>query len=249
MTTENQEKMLRFMIEKTGQAIIKVSGISMLPVLREGDDLQIEIREKYTIGDILVYNYNGDGLLVHRLIGESDALMCKGDNAFRIEKISKDKVIGRVAFVNGKKVDKWDRWKIEMSLKIGKSLLELKNLESVKNTALYQMYVSLVLREQLDIKVCSHNMCQCFVLEHEQYRCLCTTPNGKQVEYTGIDAVIVFCAIEEKPIQNFIEDVFKYFIYADFTMINKVYYRICSMVEDQTIIIRCYVSEETSKKY
>ena len=56
MTKDNQEKVLKFMLEKTGQAIIKVRGISMLPTLSEGDDLKIENSAKYDAGDILVYN-------------------------------------------------------------------------------------------------------------------------------------------------------------------------------------------------
>lgn len=238
MTTETQEKVLRFMLKKTGHAMIKVRGISMLPVLKEGDDIQIAACEKYAVGDILVYNYNGEGLLVHRLLGEADVFVCKGDNAFRIEKIGKDEVLGKVTFINGERADKWELWKVDLSLKIGKSLLQLKNLESVKNSSLYQMYATLVLKEQTNIKVSCSNTCKSFVLEDEKCKCLCVTSNGKQIEYTGIDAVIIFFAIQEKQLQSFVEDVLQYFTYGTYIMKDEVYYRMWVLVEDQIIVLK-----------
>lgn len=121
MTKDNQEKVLKFMLEKTGQAIIKVRGISMLPTLSEGDDLKIENSAKYDAGDILVYNYNGEGLLVHRLLREDSVLVCKGDNAFRFEKISRDEVIGKVTFINEKKLKNGKRGKLVFHLKWGRA--------------------------------------------------------------------------------------------------------------------------------
>lgn len=238
MTTSNQEKVLRFMLKNTGQAMIKVSGISMLPVLKEGDDLQIESFDKYVVGDILVYNYKGEGLLVHRLLVAADDFMCKGDNAFRIEKISKDEAIGKVVLVNGVRTGKWEPWKVELSLKIGKSLLQLKNLEYVKSSSLYQMYATFILNEQLNIKVGCANICVSFVFDGEQYKCSCITPSGEPIKYTGVNAVIIFCAIQEKPIRNFVEEVLKYFVDTDFNMRDNVYYRICVLIENQTIVIK-----------
>ena len=45
-----------------------VIGVSMNPILKEGDKLTVARCEDYEIGDILVYLYKHDELLVHRLL-------------------------------------------------------------------------------------------------------------------------------------------------------------------------------------
>lgn len=238
MTNENQEKVLRFMLEKTGQAMIKVRGISMLPVLREGYDLKIENSEKYDAGDILVYNYKGEGLLVHRLLKKDDGLVCKGDNAFRFEKIRQDEVIGKVLLINGEKVKKWEAWKIGLSLEIGKVFLKLKNLECVKNTSLYSLYATLVLGNQLNPNVFCSERYESAFFENSEYKCICCLSEGNVKEYCGIDGIIVFCAIRKKSIQSFLDDVFGYFNNIDCNLKDEVYFRLCVLVANQIITIK-----------
>lgn len=241
MTKDNQEKVLKFMLEKTGQAIIKVRGISMLPTLSEGDDLKIENSAKYDAGDILVYNYNGEGLLVHRLLREDSVLVCKGDNAFRFEKISRDEVIGKVTFINEKKAKKWEAWKISFSFEVGKSFSKLKDLECVKNSLLYSLYATLVLEEQLNLNVMCSDTYESVVFDNSEYKCICCSSGGDIKEYCGIDGVIVFCAIREKPMRSFLDDVFGYLANVDSTLENEVYFRLCTLIENQTIIMKCLI--------
>ena len=241
MTKDNQEKVLKFMLEKTGQAIIKVRGISMLPILREGDNLKIENSEKYDVGDILVYNYNGEGLLVHRFLREDGVLVCKGDNAFRFEKISQDEVIGKVTFINGEKAKKWEAWKISLSFEIGKSFSKLNDLEGVKNSSLYSLYATLVLEEQLNLNVMCYDTYKSVIFDSSQYKCICYSSGGNIKEYCGIDGVIIFCAILKKPMQSFLDDIFGYFTNADCALKNKVYFRLCTLVENQTIVMKCLI--------
>ena len=100
METVMQIKILSAM-KKTGKPFdLTVTGFSMNPMLYEGDIVTISPKspdDTYNIGDILVFVYNSDELLVHRLIEIKNGIYyCKGDNALRMEKISADQIIGKV---------------------------------------------------------------------------------------------------------------------------------------------------------
>lgn len=69
---------------------LNVDGTSMLPTLHPGDSIEICSKDDYTIGDILVFFYKNDTVLVHRLLKiENRRYFCKGDNSFRLEDIEK----------------------------------------------------------------------------------------------------------------------------------------------------------------
>ena len=100
METAMQIKILIAMKKAVKPFDLTVTGFSMNPVLYEGDIAAISPMnsdDTYNIGDILVFVYNRDELLVHRLIEiKGDMYYCKGDNALRMEKISADQIIGKV---------------------------------------------------------------------------------------------------------------------------------------------------------
>ncbi|MBQ8388601.1 MAG: PqqD family peptide modification chaperone [Clostridia bacterium] len=91
-------------------ADITVVGISMEPLLKEGDIIRIEKASNYVIGDILVFTYKGE-LLVHRLIkAEKNKFFCKGDNSFRLEDIEKEGILGKVTLLNGEELPPMPEW-------------------------------------------------------------------------------------------------------------------------------------------
>jgi hypothetical protein len=74
---------------------------SMNPVLFDGDIITIQKQNDYRVGDVLVYPYYGEGLLIHRLLRKSGNMMhCKGDNSFRIEEVDISQVVGKAVSVN-----------------------------------------------------------------------------------------------------------------------------------------------------
>lgn len=80
---------------------LTVSGVSMLPVLHDGDTITVCRKDCYEIGDIMAFFYKQDELLVHRLLKiEGDRYFCKGDNAFRLEDICEEQILGAVLFEN-----------------------------------------------------------------------------------------------------------------------------------------------------
>ena len=76
---------------------VSVSGSSMEPILYEGERVTVLPQVAYEVGDILVYYYKQEGLLVHRLLKIQDSrYFCKGDNALRLEDVDREEIIGAV---------------------------------------------------------------------------------------------------------------------------------------------------------
>ena len=85
-------------LKRTGKPFdLTVTGISMNPVLYESDIVTISPEAAYNIGDILVFVYNQNEMLLHRLIEIKDEIYYfKGDNALRMEKALFDQISGKV---------------------------------------------------------------------------------------------------------------------------------------------------------
>ena len=99
MKTKNtmQFLVLKKKLEKSSHIKITVDGISMLSQLMPGDIVKIKNSNQYSIGDILVFEYEDEGLKIHRLLKvKNEKYYCKGDNSFRLECINKNQVVGKV---------------------------------------------------------------------------------------------------------------------------------------------------------
>ncbi len=95
---DNRESLLRVILKKNDTNKIHVKGISMLPTLKEGDCVNVRKEETYKVGDIIVYFYKEEGLLIHRIVGQKgpDKYLCRGDNSRRLEHVQYDNVVGKV---------------------------------------------------------------------------------------------------------------------------------------------------------
>jgi signal peptidase len=93
---------LLFILSKTKNPFkLRMRGSSMGPILHDGDTIVVCQKDGYSVGDILVYRYKENELLIHRLLKiEGDRYFCKGDSAFRLEDISQEQIIGAVITKN-----------------------------------------------------------------------------------------------------------------------------------------------------
>ena len=108
---------LNAMMKYKGSCDITIQGTSMEPILHAGESYTLTKQEKYTVGDILVYEYKNEGLLAHRLLKiERNRYFCKGDNSFRLEDITEDQIIGKIETVDPNNTSEF----IEASYKISK---------------------------------------------------------------------------------------------------------------------------------
>ena len=92
---------LIFMYSKSHEPFqMMVSGLSMYPVLNEGDIITVCRKRDYKIGDIIVFQYKDNSFLVHRLLKiQNGRFFCKGDNSFRMEDVEKDRIVGYVLLI------------------------------------------------------------------------------------------------------------------------------------------------------
>lgn len=142
-------KCLPSILQSKKKIEISVVGISMNPTLVEGDVVTIEQSDEYKKGDIIVFNYKNEGLLIHRLVKLDFRCFCKGDNAFRLEDITYNQIIGKAVLVNGKPIEPWDEWKIDLSYAVNREFFKAHyDKEKTKKTAVYKLYASLILREE-----------------------------------------------------------------------------------------------------
>lgn len=87
-------------MRKGDSVTVTSKGTSMFPVLQENDTLIVQRADDYKIGDVLVYDYKEEGLLVHRLLQIRDGkYFCKGDNSYRLEEVEEEAVCGKVDYV------------------------------------------------------------------------------------------------------------------------------------------------------
>lgn len=133
------------------RADIAVTGVSMLPALREGDTVTLAACPEYEIGDILVYSYEEDGLLIHRLLFQKGGrYYCKGDNAFRLESVGRDQVIGRVTAVNGRPMEPCPERLVMLSLQVSRAFRECGyDVEKTKQTDSYRFYQKTILNNEV----------------------------------------------------------------------------------------------------
>lgn len=142
-------------LAKAGKTVtITVTGHSMAPLLQAGDCIDIRREEAYTVGDIVVFVYLDGELLVHRIVGmEGETLLCKGDNAFRLEPILNRQIIGRVLTARRRERTLpttysrfWTRLLCSLSLKIGRHFSRQGDVGKTRATTLYKLYARLFLR-------------------------------------------------------------------------------------------------------
>lgn len=100
---ETWVELIRERLPQQKEFTFRIKGDSMLPILKEGDVVNVIVcQEKdYKVGDILVFPYKKEGFIIHRLLRMTNGrYFCKGDNAFRLEDISGQDIIGRVNLLN-----------------------------------------------------------------------------------------------------------------------------------------------------
>ena len=137
------------MMKSNRELNLRVSGSSMEPTLFAGDIIHI-VSGEYEIGDILVFKYKYDELLVHRYVGmKNNRFICKGDNAFRLEDVDEGAIIGKVDVIkcDGKTflLPKFPISLVEKSEEIGKLFRKNKyNSAATKSESIYKEFCTAI---------------------------------------------------------------------------------------------------------
>lgn len=140
-----------FLQAARGQAIeITVTGASMNPTFCEGDKITARREENYNVGDILVFLYKHEALLVHRLLKISDGrYFCKGDNAFRLEDVTIDRIVGKVILLNGRALTPCPPHLVELSYMVSRAFRKAGyNIGLTKQSGIYRFYKKYFIKEE-----------------------------------------------------------------------------------------------------
>lgn len=143
-------KILRSQLSRNIDADISVTGVSMEPSLYAGDVVTIRRCESYDVGDILVFIYKNDELLIHRLLRIKDQrYFCKGDNAFRLEDVLYEQILGKVVKVNGKDVSPVAPQQIELSYMVNRAFRKSGyRVDETKKSGIYRFYQKYITKEE-----------------------------------------------------------------------------------------------------
>lgn len=131
---------------------ISVSGYSMQPLINDGDMILLTYSPKYVVGDVIVFEYEGN-ILVHRILKiDNGYVCCKGDNSFRLEKVAFSEIIGKVESVNGEKLNPISIELINLSYCIGCDFENNKSIEKTKKQGNYKKYQELMEHKKVNCK-------------------------------------------------------------------------------------------------
>ena len=119
-----------------------VNGVSMQPTLFAGDSIKVNQEKEYHKGDILVFFYKNNTIIVHRLLYfQNNMYYCKGDNSFRIEDVLKEQIIGKVISINGNNVPYCSPDLITLSYMVNRAFRKSGyNTEITKKNGIYLFY-------------------------------------------------------------------------------------------------------------
>lgn len=149
MNPKQNFQLLSVILKQKGKVEITVSGISMFPTLVDGDLITIIPYPEYFPGDILVYTYRNEGLLVHRLLQKKNLYYCKGDNAFRTEHIPQNRILGKVTMVNNIPLTQWQQWQIDLSYTVGQIFIRCHYDPIITmQSDIYKLYSAIIFRKE-----------------------------------------------------------------------------------------------------
>ena len=128
---------------------VQVDGTSMEPTMISGDVVSIQPQEAYLPGDVIVFIYKNNCLLIHRLLKiRNNRYFCKGDNSFRLEDISFDQILGKATYVNGILLKPWQSELIDLSYMVNRTFRNSKyNVDKTKESGIYRFYNKYINRQ------------------------------------------------------------------------------------------------------
>lgn len=182
---------LLFAQTRAGKTIeICVTGTSMNPTLYENDVVSVMKSDTYEIGDILVFVYKNNELLVHRLLDiQKEKYFCKGDNSFRLEDIINDQIIGKI--IN---IPPCPKRLVYLSYLVNRTFVKCRyDIDKTKETSIYKLYRKIILRNEDNIMVYKKNENMDYIQADETSLAVFDPESGDTYFFdeTGIDILNV----------------------------------------------------------
>lgn len=137
---------LKMQLKVKDEVSLSVRGNSMSPIIQSGDKVTITTSEQYCLGDVLVFEYKEEGLLIHRLVDIDNMFLCKGDNAFRLEDVPKEDIVGKVIEINEKPMVRWNKEEVKLSYKVHVIYEKYdKDMDAIMKSDLFRQFKKLLI--------------------------------------------------------------------------------------------------------
>ena len=151
MNNELIYKLLLLQLKSNKKIEISVTGYSMNPTLYESDLITVEKSNNYEIGDMLIFIYKNNELLVHRLLDiKVGRYFCKGDNSFRLEDITENQIIGKVIKINGINITSCPTRLTVLSYLVNRAFIKCRyDIDKTKETSIYKLYEKIILKKEV----------------------------------------------------------------------------------------------------
>lgn len=190
---------------KSGREVeISVTGVSMQPSLYEGDTVSVKQAESYKIGDILVFLYKNNELLIHRLLRVKDQrYFCKGDNALRLEDVAYEQILGKAVKRNGEGIPSVSQNQIGLSYLVSRVFRKSGyNADETKKSGIYRFYQKYVNKDEDLTMMYQKNKAMDYISADETSLAVFDSESGDThfFDETGIDILNCLeepCTLEE----------------------------------------------------
>ena len=142
MKTDILQRILYSQLHNGRDVNITVTGVSMEPTLYEGDVVTLKRAEYYEVGDVLVFLYKHNELLIHRLLRiDNGRYYCKGDNSFRMEDVNHEQIAGKVVLKNGEPILPFSQTSITLSSLVNRVFRKnAYSIDETKKSGIYRFY-------------------------------------------------------------------------------------------------------------
>lgn len=136
-----QYKILTAALHSGRDISLTVTGISMNPLMYEGDCVTVRRTDTYSVGDVLVFFYKGE-ILIHRLLKiQNGRYFCKGDNALRLEDMTSDQIAGKAILLNGQSLPQMPDTTVALSYLVNRTFRACGyNAKITKQSGIYRFY-------------------------------------------------------------------------------------------------------------
>jgi len=97
---EELAKLLQVQLDNGGRAVLTVTGVSMLPILRDRRDSVelVRVTKPLKRGDLILYRRENGQYVLHRIVrADAEGFICCGDNQWEPEEVTAGQVMAVVS--------------------------------------------------------------------------------------------------------------------------------------------------------
>ncbi len=197
---------------RNGQEVdITVTGVSMEPALYEGDAVTLRRAERYEAGDILVFTYKHNELLIHRLLRvENGRYYCKGDNSFRLEDVAYEQIAGKVILRNREALLPFSPTAIALSYLVNRAFRKNGySTDKTKQSGIYRFYEHYLKKAEDLTMIYQKNEAMDYIAADDASLVVFDPESGDTHFFDETGSDILNCLSEPRTLDDLLDDLCK----------------------------------------